>query len=560
MEPSDLNKPQSEIQETQTPLAPNQDIQPAGQPAPGNIPAQPPATVGSGSNKSGGLKKFLLIILALLLVGGVAYGIYSLTTKDKTDTKNASMSQKKDIPQLNVGVIGGSVTLYPESASDSYAQTISQQIYEGLVAYEDQTKIVPLLATGWNNPNDTTWDFDLRKNVTFHNGHTMKATDVVASLKASKEIENLGIYSDTLSEIKAINDYKVEIKTTQPDPFLLNKLSFLMILDATDIDAKDTMNATGPYKLKQGTKPTDSEIQLVAYDNYHGGHVYTRGLKIIDEADEVAATKDFKAGKINMVGEYNSSKPDGLSSLHPQQVEVNDPSVTFMTMNSVAPGPLQNLKVRQAIQYSIDKASLIKNINVSAEPASQLVTKAIPGYDPSINTSPTRDIAKAKQLLTEAGYPNGVTINIEASSVTDAPARELVKQAAEAGITLKLVVAPTFDDLVNDLIDGKTQTSVLSYSSDLQDGTDVFDTVLRQTNNYKSDALDKALDSASKTVDQEKRLKYLQQASKVTVDDVAALPLYNRQRTWFMDKPYAVQFESLVSDPGVYFYKVYLTN
>jgi peptide/nickel transport system substrate-binding protein len=551
--------PPAAIPDERAPLAPNQDISSGGSVSeanPGQHFAQP---VVSPSQGNSGFKKLVLALLALIVLAGAGYGVYSLTKSDKTDTKLSAMAQKQDINQLNVGVVAGSIALYPQSTSDSYAQAVSQQVYEGLVGYEDQTKIVPLLATGWSNPDSSTWDFDLRKDVKFHSGNTMKAADVVASLNAAKANTDLEAYNSALGDIKALNDYKVEIKTSKPDPFLLNKLTYLMILDSKDLKASDGSNATGPFQVKSGTKPTDTEIQLTAFKGYHGGHVYIQNLKFIVEADEAQASKDIKDGKINMAGEYSSADPDTLKGLGLQKIKVDDPAVTFMTTNSVAAGPLQNLKVRQALKQSLDIPAIIKAANFSAEPASQLITKAIPGYNPSVTVA-KQDKTKAKQLLTEAGYPNGVTLDLEVTAQSLPLAQEIAKQAKEVGITINVITEASFDDLLDKLLGGKTQLAILSYSSDLLDSGEVFDTVLRQTGNYKSADLDKYLDEAAGTVDQAKRLKYLQQASQSIDDNVASIPLVNRQRTWFTDKSYVIQFDSIASDPGVNFWKVYLTN
>lgn len=527
-------------------------------------PNQPGASSGqpvvSPPNKSGKGKKALISLLVLVLLGGAGVGVYSvLSQTDSTNNGDTAAHKKTDINQLTVGVIGGSIALYPKSTSDSYAETISQQVYEGLVIYQDQTKIVPLLATGWNNPDSSTWDFDLRKDVTFHNGNAMKAADVVASLNAAKQNPDLGIYNDTLGEIKALNDYKVQIKTTKPDPFLLNKLAYLGILDSKHITDTDTQNATGPYLLKSGTKPSDAGIQLQAYEKYWGGHVYIKNLNFTIEPDEATATKDIKSGKINMAGEFTSTDPAELRGANLQKIVVDDPAVTFMTLNTAQAGPLQNVKVRQALKMSLDIPTLISKANVAAEPASQLVTKAIPGYDPSINVV-KQDKTKAKQLLAEAGYPSGITLNLEITTQNQELANQVASQAKEVGITVNVVADPDFDTLVDRLLSGKTQMAILSYSSDLQDSSEVFDTVLVQTGNYKSEALNKYLEQAAGTLDQEKRLKYLQQASKSLDEDVAAIPLFNRQRSWFTDRPYAIQFDNVSTDPGVYFWKAYLTN
>lgn len=560
MNPQDPNAPQSP-QNYNYPEVPSQQsgFATPGQPqvSPQGAMPQQPQMVASPPPKRGGLKKILLALLIVLVVAGIAAGVYFLTKSDKPATNAPTVSSKGDVQQLTVGVVGLTVALYPKSASDSYSQALSQQIYEGLVAYEDQTKIVPRLSTGWSNPDSSTWDFNLRQDVAFHNGHKLKANDVVASLERAKQNPDLSIYNDTLSDIKALGDYKVEIKTSKPDPFLLNKLTYLMILDSKDIDAADGSNATGPYELK--TELTDTEADLTAFDKYYGGHIYVKNLTFLAEPDEATAAKDFAAGKVNMAGDFNSKDPTELKGLKAQKIIADDPAVTFVTLNTVQTGPLQNLKVRQALRESLDIPTLISASNISAEPASQLVTKAIPGYDPSLSV-PKQDITKAKQLLTEAGYPNGVTLTLDVGSQNLQVAQEVAKQAKAAGITINVNSNDNFDDLIDKLMAGKTQMALLSYSSDLQDGSEVFDTVLRQTGNYKSADLDNLLEQASTTLNQEKRLKDLQQASKSLDENVAAIPLFNRQRPWFTDKSYAIQFDNVAADPGINFWKVYLTN
>jgi peptide/nickel transport system substrate-binding protein len=499
----------------------------------------------------------LLILIILAALGYLAYSLSKTDNKPKASVANS----KKDIAELNVGVINGSVDLYPgKNANDSYVQAVNAQIYEGLVRYQDQTKIVPLLATSWTNPDSTTWDFNIAPGVTFHNGDKLTADDVAYSLKMARDNETLsGAYADTIKDAKALNSLKVEVTTTAIDPFFLNKLTFLLILDSKTPNATDGSNGTGPYQLKPGTKPTSTGIQLVAYDKFHGGHVYTRALNFVPEADQAAAAKDFKAGKINFSGEYTSQHPDELKGANYQSLEINDPSVTFMTLNSQAAGPLQKKEVRQALRESIDIDSLLKATGISATPASQLITKPIPGYNPALSV-PKADIAKAKADLAAAGYPNGVSLTIEASASNAQVANEIVKQAAAAGFTISVKSVDTFDQLVSDMIDGKTQLSMLAFSSDVLDGSDVFTQVIQQTANYKSATLDDYLKQAAATTDQAKRLDILQKTSKFLMDDVAAIPLFSRNRTWVMDKPYAIQFDTVANVPGVYFWQVYSTK
>jgi ABC-type transport system substrate-binding protein len=117
-----------------------------------------------------------------------------------------------------------------------------------------------------------------------------------------------------------------------------------------------------------------------------------------------------------------------------------------------------------------------------------------------------------------------------------------------------------FSQLIGNVIDGKTQLALLSYSSDVLDGSDVFTQVVQQTGNYKSATLDQYLKEAGSTIDQTDRLAVLQKTSKFLMDDVAAIPLLNRERVWVSDKSYVVQFDNIAASPGIYFWKAYLAQ
>lgn len=530
------------------------------EPAP--VPAETTTSTEQPPKKKS--KKLLATVLAMLVLAGGAYGaFYYLQNSNNTAGSVATTTTitKMDIPQLTIGVVNGTISAYTPNDTDAYSQSIANQAYEGLVAYKDKTKIVPMLATGWSNPNNSTWDFDLRRNVTFHNGHTMTAADVVFSLKEAMKQGEDGTYSATIKDVKALGDYKVEIATALPDPFLLNRLTFLKVIDSREpADATDLANGTGPYQLKPNTKLTDQEVQLVAYDRYHGGHVSTRALTYKLEKDEKAAAADFKSGKINMAGEFNSEKPADLTGTPYQLERLTDSSVNFLTVNSVAPGPLQKKAVREALRDSLDVTAIIKAGDVAAEPASQLITREIPGYNPSVPVA-SQDITKAKSLLAQAGYTSGVALTLEvAPQESDKVLQAVVDQAKQAGITITLKKVDDFGQLIQDVMSGKSQLAFLAFSSDTLDGGDVFTQVVQQTGNFKSATLDSYLDQASTTLDPSKRLDILQKTSKYLTDEVAAIPLYSRYRIWVMDKPYVLPADTVSADPGIAFWQAYMTK
>jgi ABC-type transport system substrate-binding protein len=224
--------------------------------------------------------------------------------------------------------------------------------------------------------------------------------------------------------------------------------------------------------------------------------------------------------------------------------------------NSLTSGPLQKLQVRQALQLSIDISALMKKAGISGVPMGQIVAETIPGYDPSIKV-PTRDVAKAKELLKQAGYPNGVTLTLSYGEIDLSLFNELARQLGEAGITLKPQVNTDFDTMLGNMAEGKNQLTKVSFASDANDGGDVFEQVIRGMNNYKNPTLDKYLDDAANMIDISKRIDILKKANKLVADDVAVLPLYRQTPYWLMDKPYVISAGAPGDEASIYFWKVY---
>jgi peptide/nickel transport system substrate-binding protein len=387
----------------------------------------------------------------------------------------------------------------------------------------------------------------------------MTAADVVYSFKEAMKDGEDGTYSSTLKDVKAINDYKVQLTTSKPDPFLLNKLTLLMVLDSKTPGANDGSNGTGPYQLKPGTKPTEKELQLVAFDKFHGGHVRTRALTFKTETDIDAVVADYKAGRVNMAGEFKTKDPAELAGTTHHNASMLDPAVHFLILNSVANGPLQKKEVRQALRESLDLNALVKSANIAAEPASQLVAKDITGYNPAL-TIPKQNTADAKKLLTSAGYPNGVSLEVETSNVpaTLAAAKVIAEQAKAAGFTITIKSIDDFDQLIGDVLGGKAQVAMLSYGSDNLDSSDVFTNVVQHTGNFKSKTLDDYMTQQAETFNESQRLLILQKISKYLNDEVAAVPLYTQYRIWETDKPYVLPYDMLNSGLGVSFWQAYL--
>jgi peptide/nickel transport system substrate-binding protein len=514
-----------------------------------NVPANEKKSRGTG-------KKLVYVLLVIIMAGIGYYGYQKLT--DKPDAANSAVSAKKDIPVITYAardVTGDE--FFPKFGVSDPQFSVEQQIFEGLVKYSDTTKIVPNLASSWTNPSTSTWDFELTKNVKFHTGRTMTAADVVYSFDQAKTNDDLwGTFGAGIKEVKAINDHRVEITTEQPDPFLLNKLTNLFVIDSKSTKANDPVNGTGPYQLKDGTTPSAGKLELVAFDGYHGGHVSTRALTFLSMQDDESVTKALQDGSANLGGEL-ASKLDSLQPGSYNEIDVADSGVTMLVPNAIASGSLKKLQVRQALQLALDQKQIVARSGIVAQPSSQMMIQAIPGYDASIGFH-ARDVVKAKQLLAQAGYPNGLTLSLSyANTSYDKSVAEITAELKEVGITIKATKLATFGDLLQSFLKGKDELTLLTYSSDVLDGSDVFSTVLQQSGNYNNAQLNKNLDDAAATLDQAKRLQYLQQTAKLVDDDAAAIPLFNRTRIWYAQKGLVIPLDMPGSGTGAFFWKAY---
>ena len=126
---------------------------------------------------------------------------------------------------------GDSLTLDPHAQNEGPTTMVSRQIYEALVTRGIDMSIGPQLATDWKATNPTTWVFNLRTDVTFHNGDKMTSEDVVFSLlRAQQPTSDFKEYISTITSVKALDDYTVEIQTRDPNPILLNQLSNIFVM------------------------------------------------------------------------------------------------------------------------------------------------------------------------------------------------------------------------------------------------------------------------------------------------------------------------------------------
>jgi len=494
--------------------------------------------------------KLVIVVISILAVATVAVvAVWLLFFKP-------SAAVKKDIPLVRWELQEkGLNSFYPTIANENAQLDLNRQIFEGLVRF-DGIKIVPLLATSWVNPDTSTWIFTLRQGVKFHTGRVMTAQDVKDSLLAANGTEIGDTFASTIKSVEVTTDGKVKITTDGPDPVLLSELPSLFIFDGKSGKSNDAVNGTGPYQLKPGDKPTETAVKLVAYDAYHGGHVYTRevDIKTVEDRDAIAA--DYNNKKVDVASVVTLGGQGKVTRPHGSLYEPN-PGVTMLGLNTKrSDSPLANVKTRRALYLATDPTAILKVRQQDGSPAAQIVTPDIPGYNAAI-TRPARDVSKAKQLLTDAGYKNGVSLTFTYSSAAQSTAEEIAREAAEAGIKLNLDPQTDVNELIHKALGGGTDVYYVNYTTDTLDGLELY-TSFYQGANYENAQIDDLINQSNVTLDPAKRLGLLQQIAQIAADDVAIVPLFDSGPVISVyDPTYHIKNSVFGAELGVYFWQVY---
>lgn len=545
--------------------SPNTQTTPAA-----SLPAEQQPIVTAGPPPEQKNKKMLLILLAglFVLIGGGA-AAYLLMAKDDNSTSNTASTsqtvQKKPISLLRYGSKSAMpTTFYPDADSiNNGAQfTVMRQIFEGLVGYGDNQKFVPLLASSWTNPDNSTWVFKLKPNVVFHNGNKMTAETVKASLEAATPSSDQYGFASVIKSIEIVDKQTIKITTKQPDALFLSRLVNMFIFDTTSVKANSPDNGTGPFTLKTGSTPSETSTELVAIDNYHATTSLVKEISATSYDDEDALIAAGKQGKVDVFSLTSMTEAKDViaanNKLSTRQFLAQG-STVLQPLTFTAGSPIQKLAVRQAIYMSIDPALVIKADGGDFQSLDQLVPKTVVGFNPTI-TRPKLNTEKAKQMLSDAGYPNGFKLSVIYGPPYENAVKEIGRQLESIGVTLEHKKELKSVDFKNDTTSAKYDLSYSAAYSDFFDASDIITVAYTKGGSYgayDNDQVNKLLATAATEFDAAKRIKTMQDISKLLMDDVALIPIGAPLKTVVQPTNFEAPYDLPDSIVGAYLSKFY---
>jgi oligopeptide transport system substrate-binding protein len=359
-------------------------------------------------------------------------------------------------------------TLDPQIGYDWQNWSVIKSIFDGLMDYKPgTTELEPDLAESFTISDDgQTYTFKLRDGITFHNGRALTAGDIKYSIERAVNPATQGPgggffgsikgYDEMVGDAKAAelsgittpDDKTVVIQLTRPDATFLHVMainfSFAVPKEEVDKHGADFGRnpvGTGAFKLVEWVPGQKTELERFA-DYNRKGVPYLDKLTFEFGQDPTVNVLRLRKGEIDIVGDiippaqFNEVINDPASKdliIKGEQLQTG-----YVTLNVKTP-PLDNVKVRQAMNMAINKDRIVRIMNNRAAPANQPLPPAMPGYD-SAYTGYAFDPEAAKNLLTEAGFPDGFTTELYTMNVDPQPriAQAIQQDLAAIGIKAEI--------------------------------------------------------------------------------------------------------------------------
>ena len=468
----------------------------------------------------------------------------------------------------------------PAKGYDVVSWPAERLIYEAILGYDSGTKLVPLLADGMPtvSADGKAYTIKLHTGVKFVKPdgsvlRDMNADDVVDSLhrvldpnlKPSASPVSAAFFGNivgandviggkakTASGIKKIDDNTVEIDLINADATFLNILAtpFASVLPKdTPRDAAEVANGpigTGPYVLKQYTKGT--QATFVANKSY-----WQPGQPLLDEIDfkvgldDNAMIQQIQADQLDMMGDalpsgsFTQITTDAKYKDRLFSHTLVDTDYLFMDTQQPNNGPFSKVAVRQALNYAIDKDNILKLVHGTGVRAECILPPDMPGYDPNCHPY-SFDQAKAKQMLADAGYPNGFESTLYTDTTDPDPqiAQALQQDLAAVGVKVNIVTEEFATFLDRIFTPHKAQLGYVGWFQDYPDPSDFIDPLLSCASAVQGGAnvslyCNKEVDALAATArgetDSAKRLLMYQDIQNRIMAEAPWVPL--RHQVWF---------------------------
>jgi peptide/nickel transport system substrate-binding protein len=435
-------------------------------------------------------------------------------------------------PVAAIGTLGAPT----EYISGMYGRVAAPAI-EFLFTYDANEKFFPQLAESWEiSPDGKTLIIRIRKGVKFTDGTDLNAQAVKEDFDLMKVATNIPGWLTMFKNVASYNvvdDYTLKVTFSTPDSLFMVNMSLYGLMSPTAMKkptsptamAKDHMVGTGPFKFVNYTR--GDFIQYTKNENYwQTGKPYVDTMELRQIDDPVTSTIYFRTGAGQLIFGITPKDAPVLEQLGYRILKSSANNIIPIVPDGAnKDSPFANIKVRQAVEYAIDRKALATIGLGYWQPAFQMAVPSDSRYVPEL-AARNYDVAKARQLLTEAGYPDGFKTTLVANNTFDRNVLVGVQaylKAAGIDGTIDIQEAAKFTDTQNKGWKGLlfSGTPIVGNVQSMWNrfGAQIYPSMYRGTFQQK-------LDAAITEMDYDKRLGNLKDMVRVMYDDAMVIPIY----------------------------------
>jgi len=451
---------------------------------------------------------------------------------------------------VTIAVGTDALTLDPHNYKATTDLIVDNLIYDTLVAFDLQLRIRPSLATGWLELSPTSWRFDLRQGVKYSDGTPFNARAVKASLERAAVSSRGSGYVGVIAGVDVVNDARVIIRLKRPfAPFLRTLAAPIAaiispsLLQAGAQDPNTHPVGTGPFMLADWLP--NQHLRIVRNPGYWGRRPNLDAVVFRPITEDSTRFLAFRGGEVDVISNPPAnlapqirSNPNFLLQISPSTRDVR---VGFTVTNP----PFDNLKVRQAVAMAIDRGPIVKFVlnGLGRDAACGMIPPEIMPTSPCVDMP--YDPVKAKQLLTEAGFPNGLSVQFwtpEGRYLGDRQIAETVQQQLQQINVRAQIKVMEWGAYLDALARHEAQMFIIGWGWVTGDPAQALRQNFQSRTafdywNYNNPDFDKMLDQAEgmdKPVERQKM--YVQMESILLVRDTVAKEIYFTNNLYGVNK------------------------
>lgn len=482
------------------------------------------------------MRKLMSALLAATML--FAAGCGTKTEAPKTEAPKTDAQAPATPKPFSLVIAQGAdiVSLDPHKANDQPSSRVTRQIYDTLIDQDEKLQLKPGLATEWKQIDEKTWEFKLRKDVKFHNGETLKASDVKFTFERliDPATKAPGAFiMGQLAKVEVVDDNTFRLVTKAPFAPILAHLAHTAtsilnekaVKEAGDKYAEKPVG-TGPFKFVSWT--TGSHVDLARFDAYWGEKAKADTVKFRAIKEGSTRAIELETGAVDIVYGLEPQDYERMKAENKVQLLRDKTLSTNYIGFNVQKAPFDKVEVRQAINHALNVDEIVQHVLLNiGEKATSPISKLVWGANTELKGYEYNQ-AKAKELLAKAGLPNGFKTTIWTN---DNPTRMKIAEVVQSqlkkiGIDVTIEVVE-WGKYLADTADGKHDMFILGWVTVTGDAdyglyslfhSSQFGSPGNRTR-YKNEKVDQLLDKGRTSGNATERMAAYKEAQQLILND-----------------------------------------